>query len=116
VYKKFSGKVSASEFLQSIFEVQGHIKFDTLRYAIDDFSETTSFEASDADVRIFAGYSRGAVLSNSKIRLAFVTSDEHVSNLVSFFNSPELSSYHVEIFSTLNDVREWIETGYLATV
>jgi hypothetical protein len=106
VYKKFSGFVTNCEFLQSIFENQSDPDYDRLVYSINDFSEVTDHNVTPKDVNIAGGYALGAEFTNSQIKIAIITEDQGIQDLVSGFTA--ISNYPLKIFSSVQDARNWI--------
>lgn len=105
-YKKFSGFVTNAEFLQSVFENQSHPDYDRMAYSINDFSEVTGHSVAPMAVRTAATYALGAEFTNSRLKIAIVSTDQQIRDLVGGFTA--LTHYKLEFFSTLEDARKWV--------
>ncbi len=117
VYKKFSGYVTAQEFLQSVIEFNEDPNFERFVFSINDFTEITGFSVGEKDLRTFAAHGLGAALT-SEIFGALITNDQ---NLISNINNYQLmtrSSTPTEIFPTLEQALAWLKekTGLTITV
>jgi hypothetical protein len=107
VHKKFSGFVSKAEFLRSVFANQSDPDYDRMAYSINDFLDVTGYGVESADVKIAATYALGAEFTNSHLRIAVVSTDQKILDLLGGFTA--LTHYQLEIFSTLQDARMWLE-------
>lgn len=107
-YKQFSGHVTAEEFVNSAFEVQGDLRFDEFRYVINDFGAVSSHNVNHINVQMVAAYSKGALRTNAKIVIVVVTTDDEISLLAKKFSSPPLASYPLHIFPTLAEARLFV--------
>lgn len=108
IYKRFYGSVSADEFMQSIKSMQGDRRFDTARYSINDFLSVQKHMITEEDVKLFAAYAIGAFISNPNIKIAILTTDQSIISLVTFYSSPKMSPFPLQVFSNLADARNWI--------
>jgi hypothetical protein len=107
-YKKFSGHVTATEFMQSINELHGSANFDDLRFSINDFQSIQGFEISDLDVKKFAGFGKGAARTNPNVHIAVITSDERIKALVRIYATPPLAPFPLAILSNPSEARDWL--------
>lgn len=106
-YKKFSGFVTNAEFLQSVFETQSDPDYDSMSYSINDFLGVTGHNIEPAGVKIVVAYGLGAAFINPKVKIAIVTVDQQIRDLVTLF--AEQTRYPLEFFSTLAAARDWLE-------
>ena len=81
-YKRFFGFVSGAEFLQSVFENHSDPDYDSMAYTINDFLGVTGYSVDATHVRTVAAYGRGAEFINAKIKVAIVTEDAQVREMV----------------------------------
>ncbi len=95
--------------MNSIITLQGDHRFDTIRYSINDFLFVEQYEISEADVRKFAAFGKGAAITNPRIRIAAITNDESIKSLLRIYTSPPLASFPMEIFPTLEAARAWLD-------
>lgn len=108
-YKRFYGHVTVAEFMESVAQLQGDSRFDQITYSINDFSDVSSHDISEIDVKIFAGYSKGAFKTNAKIRIAVISNDPEIIQLVGIFTQPNMASYVLQIFPDISAARNWLD-------
>lgn len=111
VVRKFSGKVSAREFINSVEQVQGDARFDDARYVINDFSLVTEHGLSEEALTEAAILQYGAYASNPNCRVVFVTTDALLAGLVKDSQATsQLKSYQTEVLPTLTEARDWLDS------
>lgn len=111
VVSQFVENVSAREFIRSVEKVQGDSRFDDMRYVINDFSAVTALELTEDTLTELAVLHYGAHVSNPNCRVVFVTRDIALALLLKkiLMNGPVVS-YQTEIFSTLAEARNWLDS------
>lgn len=111
VVKRFSGTVSADEFLRSVKQVQGDSRFDDVRYIISDFSDGLADKISEDILTELSAMHYGAYASNPNCRIAFVTTDQAFAERIRrILLSPDMISYQVEVSATLAEARDWLDS------
>lgn len=108
LYHKFSGVVSAPEFLQAVQEVHGDRRFDALRYLIVDCLGVERFEVKVKTVMEAHLLNAMAIKTNPHVMLAIVTTDPLVSRLALLGQSVGLPSFETKLFPTVAGAREWL--------
>ncbi len=111
LHKRFYGSVSTPEFLESIHSLQGDSRFDSVRYSLNDFSDVRDFDISLQDVKQFAAYGAGAYFTNSNIKIAVVTDNPRIIELVKHYGSLPFSKYPLQIFPDIEGARAWLQGG-----
>jgi hypothetical protein len=111
VCRRYSGVVTATEFLESIFAVQRDPRFDSLRYSILDAFDVTGTDVSDFDIKSVAAHSIGALNSNSTVKVAIGASDPALLAMAQIFLSPPYTSYPAEILTTREAAEAWIRAA-----
>lgn len=106
IYKKFFGYVSKAEFLQSVFEAQSDPDYDRMAYSLNDFLEVTGHDVSISHVKTAAAHALGAAFINPDIKIAVVSTDQVIRDLVGLFST--ISSYPLAIFNSVEDARKWL--------
>ena len=109
VYKRFFGHLTVGDLLQSSQDVNDDPRFDSLRFAINDFLGIEGHAVTAAAVRQQAAANLGSMRSNPNVRVVVVTTDPSVRALTDLYASPKLRPYPVEIFATLAEARAWLE-------
>lgn len=112
-YKRFYGFVTASEFKQSIEKLHNDLRFDILKYSINDYLGVQGHEITGIDVTMFAALGIGASFSNPNIRIASVTTEERILEFLQSYATTQLEPSHLGAFSNVADARTWIK-GELA--
>ena len=108
-YRRFYGFVTASEFEQSIKNLHNELRFDTLKYSIDDFLGVQGHEITKTDITMLIALGIGASFSNPDIRIATVTNDEGIMGFMQSYASFQLKPSHFEIFPSIAHARIWIK-------
>lgn len=111
VRRYYSGVVTATEFLDSIFSVQSDPRFDSLAYSILDALDVTATDVTDFDIKAVAAHSIGALNSNSTVKVAIVVSDPELLAMAQIFLSPPYASYPAEILTTRQEAEEWVKAA-----
>jgi hypothetical protein len=114
VRRRYSGVVTATEFLESIFAVQRDPRFDSLAYSILDALDVTGTDVSDFDIKSVAAHSIGALNSNASVKVAILASDPALLAMAQIFLSPPYSSYPAEILSTRLAADAWTRAALAA--
>jgi hypothetical protein len=107
IYKKFSGFVSKTEFLQSVFEAQSDPDYDRLAYSLNDFLAVSGHDVGTRHVETAAAYALGAELINPKIKIAIVCIDQDIRDLVGRFTA--ISNYPLALFTSVEEARNWLQ-------
>lgn len=111
VVKRFSGTVSADEFLRSVKQIQGDSRFDDVRYIVNDFSEATGDNIGEDALTDLSAMHYGAHASNPNCRIAFVTNDQAFAERIKrILLSPDIVSYQIEVSTTLTEARDWLDS------
>lgn len=108
VWRRFSGRMSAEDLLQSIEAVHGDPRFDALRYSLNDFLDVTQSDIDPDTLVIGAARAIGATLSNNRLVMLMVVADPVIREKVRRFTGPPLSSFRAEFFETREEARDWI--------
>lgn len=114
VVRTMQGEVSMEEFMDSVAALHNDMRFDTLRFAIEDFSAVTSVQVSMADIDMVIAVTIGAAYSNPHIRIAAVTQLPMVKQMVTIF--AKASPYITRQFEDMDAARAWIRDGDTSAV
>lgn len=111
VHKRFSGFVTARQFIQSVEQTQRDSRFDEIHYIINDLSEITGHELSEQVLTHLAAINYGAYASNPNCRIVYVTTEDAlVGRLKANLVSGEMTSFQVEVLPTVSDARDWLDS------
>lgn len=109
VYRKFSGKLTGDEILESVQLVEADSRFDSIRYVINDFLDVTEVDVSPQKIKTVAVIDSAATLSNPDIVLAQVTTNPKVEDVIArYAQAPCPHAYPFKIFTRLELAREWV--------
>jgi hypothetical protein len=111
VVKRFMGKVSDQDMLQSVVDTEVDPRFDELRFVINDFLAMQDIAISLQVVEEISIMDSGAAFSNPRIKVAVVTTSTDVINLTTAYINSPLNQYPTRIFSTLDEARTWTASG-----
>ncbi len=108
VVKRFFGLVTSKELLNSSEKTEADLRFDDLRYVINDFLACTEFTTDPGVLEELAAIDSAAAMINPGIKIAVVTtSDTLIAVALQYADSP-LNTFPTRIFSTLDEARAWI--------
>ena len=107
VLKRFAGTVSWPEYARSQEEVLGDPRVDDIRYIINDLLDVESYSITPDEAEYSAAITRGASMSNPRVRITYVTRDARIMLLVMTVRA--LTPYQLKTFPTLDDARAWCE-------
>lgn len=109
VVRRFSGVVSAAEFISSVERVQGDPRYDDMHYVINDFSAVPTLNLSDETFTELAVLHYGAFVSNPNCRVVFVTADNVLAGMVRrILQQGPVVSYQTKVFLTEVEARDWL--------
>lgn len=106
VYKRFAGHVTATEFLNSITDLQSSWDFDRVRYSINDLRDVDSHTISLDDVMGYAAHGIAGVYFNAGVKVAVVTSNSEIIALINHYQ--EMVRFDLRVFETLDMARAWV--------
>jgi hypothetical protein len=107
----YSGFVTARELIESANKIQADPRFDDMQYVIDDLLELKGCDLSKESFLDLAAANYGAYASNPNCRIAYVTKDVGLSQIIKeTLMMPGLSSYEVEVKPTVSEARDWLSS------
>ena len=108
LWRKFSGTVSGAELMRSNAAGQGDMRFDALRYVINDFRATEHFILGPDELEEIAATDGAAAMANSDIKIAVVSANPEILAVAESYMSAKLSPFPVGNFATLAEARDWL--------
>lgn len=108
VIKRFNGKVTGSDLVQSVIETEADPRFDSFRYVINDFLAITNCSAQIPHADHVATIDIGASITNPRIVIAVVTTSTEIEALTNHYVATSDGAYPTKIFSTMDEARAWI--------
>lgn len=114
VHKVFSGYVSEGEFLQSANDVHGDERFDTMKFAINDFSNVTGHGLTERTFKHYSALTIGSTYSSHNlIHTIFVTTDAPLCYAIQSHLQEGAGMYRTLIVSSLSEARDLIRQNKL---
>ena len=107
VYRKFNGLVSSKDFVTSIKSVLGDHRFDTLKYVVIDYLDASEFEFTLFDRMLVRALRIGAFHTNSRIKIAIVTSSETIRQSVQESIDKNETMFQTAVFSSIKEANVW---------
>lgn len=108
VVKRYFGHVSSEQLLEPVISTEADVRFDRLRFVINDFLEAQSVAYTPADIEGIAAHDIGAASVNPDIKVAIVTTLPEVIELVQHYEKASTQAYPTRIFSTMAEARAWV--------
>ena len=109
LYRKFTGKISGEEILESNFDLHMDSNFQTLNYIINDFTEVTDHSVEITHTKVYA--STDEIISNTKgkLKIALVVTQDPLIVLANSYREEMIGKrFECDIFNTIEDAREWV--------
>lgn len=115
VCRRYFGVVTIAERRHSFAQVCSDERFDELRFAITDYRDVEVYETSLQATEETAALHIAPLLTNPKILLASVATDERVVAAIQHFISLGFISQPYRVFPTMEEARAWIAHAHVAT-
>lgn len=110
VVKRFHGHVSREDMLEPVIRIAADMRFDTLRYVINDLLDVRSIDFTAADVTEIAALDMAGSLSNPRIVVAVVATLPAILELVPVYAEPGTHGFPTACFATVAEARHWVAT------
>jgi hypothetical protein len=114
VVRTLSGEIGFDEYMQSIAELQNDMRFDALRFIIEDFSAVESIHIDPTEIDMVIASVIGGAFSNPHIQVAAVARLQQVRELITLF--AQGSPYVTRMFDDLVAARSWVAEGETSPV
>ena len=107
--KRFWGYLSAEEFFESGLRITADPRFGELAYMINDFLGVMDHALDRKAIEAIAGVRLGASLKNRALRVAIVSTDPRLVELVKYINSPHfVGAFETRSFASLEAAKRWL--------
>ena len=107
-FTKWSGTVTAAELIQMQEQAHAHPRFDSIQYAIHDFSECDALVHEQSGIEYMAAIDAAASKTNAHIKIAIVAPNAAVAEGISTYQTTGLSPFPLRLFSSLDEARTWV--------
>ena len=108
IHTTWTGLVSSKAVLAFQREIQEDDRFDRLRYSLHDFAGCTAVSAATEEMEEVAYKDLAGASSNKyPIKIAFITANPEVIDLIRLYTQTGASPYPTKIFTDLASARAW---------
>ncbi|MDH5710467.1 MAG: hypothetical protein OEZ15_02215 [Gammaproteobacteria bacterium] len=108
LYRKFTGKITGYEILESNFGLQVQPAFKAIKYIINDFTEVTGHAIEKEHTDIYAETDKRAAEKRASLKIAIlVTQPEQIVLAEGYRAEMKDNQFICEIFQTMKDARDW---------
>lgn len=107
--KKYFGQVIAAELVDPVVATHADERFDRLRYVINDFLDVQGMVVTQQDIDDIAAHDLGAAVTNPNIRVAMVTGEPSIIDLVHRYLRAASEVFPTRVFSTMVEARAWVD-------
>jgi hypothetical protein len=108
LYRRYYGRVTDAELMESTVITEASPQFDELRYTILDALEVQELIVSNPSfIAELAAIDSAAALTNPHIKVAVVTQSPEIGRLVELYKADPLCPFPTQVFGTLAEARKW---------
>jgi hypothetical protein len=108
-HKRFSGQVSGVEYVRSVQDVRGDIRFLSLKIVINDFSMASAINIERLAMLHAASLTSAVREKNPDLWVAFVVPSGSIGADVREVLAPlVVPRYKFRVFDTLEEARRWV--------
>ena len=108
LYRKFIGKISAYEILESNINLHQDSNFSYIKYVINDFSEVTQHSIEVTHTRIYASTDRLISDYKEALKIALVVTQAELLALANRYCEQMIDEkFECQIFKTIEEARAW---------
>jgi len=103
--------VNDTELSEIVSKFHSHEQFDSVRYLLVDFLEVGTFDITTEALEEIGAMDYAAALSNPKVKVAMVSDDDAVRDMLSSYEkTAQESPWPLRYFGSIKEAREWITT------
>jgi hypothetical protein len=115
VVKRFTGFLTASEFIKSTEDVGAAPRFDNLSFVINDFMDVDGNDINADTVKYIGAMHAGRAFTNPNICVAFVATDRELAAITERINDVLFRERHVmKAFATMDEARAWLQSQHVS--
>ena len=109
LYRKFTGKISGDEILESNFELHTDPDFQKIKYIINDFTEVTGHSIETIHTKVYALTDEMVSRTKGKLKIALVVTQDPLIALANSYREEMIGNrFECDIFQTIEDARKWV--------
>lgn len=91
--------------MASIVRFHDDPRFDSAIYSINDFTDVESTDIGDMDIKLFAAQGAGAFFTNPRIKIAIVTANPGIRQMIDSYVDLGIVGFSLAMFSSLDEAR-----------
>lgn len=110
IYRRYYGDLTIAQCRQAFDAICADARFDSLGYAITDFSDVLSLRRDADALAELAAAHIGALVTNRNILAAAVATRPEILQSIQEFVAFGFMQTPYRVFSTVADARRWIGT------
>ncbi|MDR2839249.1 MAG: hypothetical protein LBV49_11895 [Azonexus sp.] len=111
VLATFAAPVTVRDLIGSVRKMHADSRFDEGRYVINQLPDDTGPALTEDALIELAALNYGAYTSHPNCRIAFVTADVALGQLIEqVLTRPGLASYQVKVLNSLTAARDWLDS------
>jgi hypothetical protein len=104
----FFGEISINDIIDANNVIFGDIRFDKMEYQIFDYSNIEGIDLEEDVSEIISRLDMAANVWNSRVKVATITQDAYIRDLISVYNEKMQSSkWQAKTFDTVEDALKW---------
>ncbi len=108
VYARFFSECAVDDVMKAFEKISGDARSDDIRGAIFDYLDVERQNMTESEIEMVAAFDIGLAYSLPLLRIASVTADEHMLELLRHFVAVvEMPGRH-GVFSTVSVARDWL--------
>jgi len=114
LYRKFIGRISGHEILESNFELHIDPNFQQIKYIINDFIHVTEHSIQANHTKIYASTDEIIAETKGKLKVALVVTQNSLIALANNYREEMIDKkFECEIFQTVENARKWVSIEYI---
>jgi len=104
----FFGEISYKDIMEANNVIFGDLRFDKMEYQIFDYSKIEGIDLKDDVSEIISRLDLASIIWNNRVKVATVTQDSYLRDLISVYNKKMKSSkWQAKTFDTIEDALKW---------
>lgn len=108
VVRRYVGAMTVAERQRSFEQICGDPRFDSLRFAITNYLDVTSYEVEPKATEEIAALHIAPLVTNPHLAIAAVAVDPVVLEAIRHFISLDFIGAPYRVFSTEQEARRWL--------
>ena len=107
--RQMTGRIQASEVIDSILKLSGDERFDNLKFILGDWSQAELEHFTGEDVKQLCVIAETISKSNAQIRNAIVTGNKEANQAVAqLYVLTKPLKWKVKVFQNIENARDWL--------